>query len=1031
MNKYVSYIIYFLVFAFSINYAVGQNDWENPAVFAINKEPARASFYSYTKAKRALSFNRDKASFFKLLNGYWQFKWVKSPSLRPAEFYENEYNTSSWDSIKVPSNWELEGYGIPIYVNQNYPFAMKDPQSPHIPDDWNPVGSYRKSFVIDEAWNGKRVFIHLGAVKSAFYIWINGKKVGYSQGSKLPAEFEITNYIAPGENTLALEVYRWSDGSYLECQDFWRLSGIERDVYLYATGDVRLRDIHFACDLDSVYRNATYKIGVDIDASDTLGNYQLEARLLDGNKVVSLIKQNLFIDTVSTRVLLKGELEQVLLWSAEIPNLYTLQVSLKDEQNMTMESTAFKVGFRKVEIAGGQLLVNGKAIYLKGVNRHEHDEVEGHVISYESMLQDIRLMKEHNINAVRTSHYPNDPLWYQLCDEYGLYVIDEANIESHGMGYGARSLAKDTVWKAAHLDRVQRMVQRDKNHPSIIIWSLGNEAGDGVNFEACTDWIHQFDTTRPVHYERAEERAHTDIVCPMYAPVDHLVRYGRQLKKRPYILCEYAHAMGNSVGNLQEYWDVIEKYDNLQGGFIWDWVDQGLVKHTADGQKYWAYGGDFGPDDIPSDRNFCMNGLVNPDRTLHPAIHEVKKVYQYIDFKPVPFDNSALLVTNKYHDISLDRFELEWEMLEDGHVVSTGSLPLKGIEPGQSKKVPFYLNGWKRKEGSEYFINLEAKLKDDWGLLKEGAIMAREQISMGPTYKVQLKESKLPVHILQSDNSYVVGGERFLAQFDMETASLYSFTYDEKELLAEELIPAFWKAPNDNDHGYKMVQKLGVWQNIMDSARVVDSNLSRQGNFQAVVTFRIYLPHVDSFIDLSYTLYGNGQVVIRYSFDPVSDNIPMLPRLGLKTALNKEYTQLEWYGRGPWENYPDRKTSAFIGIYNSSVKEQYVNYASPQDNGYKTDVRWLKLSDTNGNGLHIMGNSTFGFSALHYTANDLTSEERGQLHPFDLDGNDEVFLHLDHKIMGVGGDNSWGAMPHSPYLIMPGKYEFQLILKPF
>jgi beta-galactosidase len=1031
MNKYVHYIICFLWLVGAIKDTSAQNDWENPTVIAINKEPARSSFYSYTKARQALSFNRDNAEYLKLLNGYWQFNWVKEPSQRPLDFYKAEFDVSAWDRIKVPSNWELEGYGIPIYVNQSYPFAMKNPQPPQIPEGWNPVGSYRRNFTLDESWNGKRVFIHLGAVKSAFYIWVNGQKLGYSQGSKLPAEFEISEYIQAGENTLALEVYRWSDGSYLECQDFWRLSGIERDVYVYATDDIRLRDIHFTCDLDSVYRHATYKVDVDMEAINKRGNYQLEARLLDGNREVSVIKQMVVVDSASTQVTLRGELDQPMLWSAETPNLYTLQLSLKDEHHTTIEATAIRVGFRKVEITGGQLLVNGKAIYLKGVNRHEHDEVTGHVVSRESMLQDIRLMKEHNINAVRTSHYPNDPLWYQLCDEYGLYVIDEANIESHGMGYGERSLAKDTTWKAAHLDRVHRMVQRDKNHPSVIIWSLGNEAGDGINFEVCSDWIHQFDASRPVHYERAEEKAHTDIVCPMYAPIEHLVRYGKQLQKRPYILCEYAHAMGNSLGNLQEYWDVIEHYDNLQGGFIWDWVDQGLVSYTDKGEKYWAYGGDFGPDDIPSDRNFCMNGLVNPDRTLHPAIHEVKKVYQYIDFKPVPFTINALLVTNKYHFITLERFELEWEMLEDGHVISTGKLPLEAIEPGQTQKVPFYINGWKRKENSEYFMNIKAQLKEDWGLLDEGTTVATEQINIGSSYRPELKDSKLPVHILQSDKSYVVGGERFLAQFDMESGSLYSYSYNEKEMLAEELIPTFWKAPNDNDFGYKMQKELAVWRNVMDSARIVDSKLSRLGNFQAVVYFRFFLPTVESYINLHYTLSGNGQMVIDYAFEAGDKDMPMLPRIGMKVALVPDFTKLSWYGRGPWENYPDRNTSAFVGIYNSLVKEQYVEYASPQDNGYKTDVRWMKLSNAAGSGLHVMANSPFGFSALHFTTEDFTAEERGQLHPYDLEAKDEVYLNLDHQIMGVGGDNSWGAKPHSPYLIMPNNYTFQLIIRPF
>lgn len=1025
--------LYILVSLYVLPFIIanGQNDWENPAVFNINKEPARASFYSYTKEKSALSFNREEAGFFKLLNGYWRFHWVKEPSERPLDFYKPDYDVSSWDSIKVPSNWEVEGYGIPIYVNATYPFAMRNPQPPTIPDGWNPVGSYRHHFNIDNSWSGKRVFIHLGAVKSAMYLWVNGQKVGYSQGAKLPAEFEITNYIQEGTNDLALEVYRWSDGSYLECQDFWRLSGIERDVYLYATNEVRIRDISFNSELDALYQDASVDVQVDLSATKAAGNYTIEVALKDGNKTVFTRSKAVQLSTKQARIQIIEEVSNPLKWTAETPNLYTLQVALKDVNKTIIETTAIQVGFRKVEIKGGQLLVNGKAVYLKGVNRHEHDEYTGHVVNRESMLQDIRLMKEHNINAVRTCHYPNDPLWYQLCDQYGLYVVDEANIESHGMGYGEQSLAKDTVWQAAHLDRVQRMVQRDKNHPSVIIWSLGNEAGDGVNFEACYHWIKQNDASRPVQYERAERLAHTDIVCPMYAPIDHLVSYGRSMQSRPYILCEYAHAMGNSVGNLQDYWNVIETYDNLQGGFIWDWVDQGLVKHTDDGKKYWAYGGDYGPADIPSDRNFCMNGLVNPDRTLHPSIYEVKKVYQNIDFEAVPFDNATIKVTNKYNFISLEDFELQWEMLENGQVISSGISKPGAIAPGTTQKIPFYLNGWKKKEQSEYFLNVYAVLKEDWGLIKAGTVMASEQFNIGDDYNLQIKESRLPVQVLQSDESYVVGGDRFVAQFDIESGTLYSYTYKDEELLAAPLQPDFWKAPNDNDHGFNMVKELGVWRHVMENAKVEDSRLSRVGSMQAEVFFRLFLPDVESYINLSYIVSGDGQITVNYAFVAGDKPLPMLPRIGLKMAIQPAYQQLEWYGRGPWENYPDRNSAAFIGNYASTVKEQYFSYASPQDNGYKTDTRWMKLRNQTGRGLQILGDKPFGFSALHYTAEDFTSDERGVQHPVDIKERKEVYVHIDHAIMGVGGDNSWGARPHANYSVMAKNYRFTIVLKPF
>ena len=1015
----------------SFHHGQAQNEWENPAVFAINKEAPRASFISYTKPKDALSFDVENAAFYQSLNGYWSFHWVKEASERPKDFYQTAYDASQWDTIKVPANWELQGYGIPIYVNTTYPFAMQNPQPPTIPNGWNPVGSYRRSFTLDNTWGSKRIFLHFGAVKSAMYVWVNGRKVGYSQGSKLPAEFEITDYLQAGTNILAVEVYRWSDGSYLECQDFWRLSGIERDVYLYGTEKLRIKDFHFKADLDSIYRDADFTVEVELDSPVGAGEYIVEAQLMDKHKTLFQAQKTGVAKGASTKLLFEGRVVNPLKWTAETPHLYTLCITLKDKEDEALESTAVKVGFRDVEIKGGQLLVNGKAIYLKGVNRHEHDEYTGHVISRASMLKDIKLMKAHNINAVRTSHYPNDPLWYQLCDQYGLYLVDEANIESHGMGYGERSLAKDTQWQAAHLDRVQRMVQRDKNHPSIIIWSLGNEAGDGPNFEACAHWLKGFDPSRPLQYERAGMNAYTDIVCPMYAPLNHLVSYGRQMHTRPYILCEYAHAMGNSLGNFRDYWELIERYDNLQGGFVWDWVDQGLVKHTADGDKYWAYGGDYGPEDIPSDRNFCMNGLVNPDRTVHPAIHEVKKVYQNIKIEAVPFDNNALLVSNKYDFITLDRFHLEWEMLENGIAISSGISALEGIAPGTTQKIPFFLSGWKRKANAEYFLNFKMVLKDDWGIVDANTVLAREQIALGTTYQNNLRESKAPVSVLYGEHTYLVGGEHFSVQFDKETGAVMSFLYHGKELLNSPVEPTFWKAPNDNDHGFNMAKELAVWRNVLDNTKLIDSNMSRVGSLQAELNFKLYLPDVDSYINLRYTVSGNGQLVLDYDFKMGNQPLPMLPRVGIKMALKPEYDQLKWYGRGPWENYPDRNSAAHVGIYQSSVGGQYVNYASPQDNGYKTDARWVKLYNQSNKGLHITSDQPIGFSALHFTAEDLTSDERGQLHPFDLPHREEVYLHFDHQIMGVGGDDSWGAKPHAPYLIAPKDYSFQLVFKPF
>lgn len=1024
----IQWLLIALLFLSSVS---AQNDWENQKVFAINKEAPRASFYSYPNQKKALTFEREESPYFKLLNGTWKFNWVKKPADRPVDFYESNYDVSGWDDIKVPSNWEVEGYGIPIYVNTTYPFAMKNPQPPTIPQDWNPVGSYRRDFVVDESWDGRRIFLHFGAAKSAMYVWVNGKKVGYSQGSKLPAEFDITDFLKKGNNTLAVEIYRWSDGSYLECQDFWRLSGIERDVYLYATPEVRIRDFFFKPDLDKHYKDADFNVEVELESTGKKGNYVVEAILMEGSKTIYSNASTVTIEEERAGATFSGHILNPGKWTAETPKLYTLLINLKDKKGRAIESTAIKVGFREVEITGGQLLVNGKAVLFKGVNRHEHDEYTGHVVSKESMVQDILLMKQHNINAVRTCHYPNDPLWYELCDEYGLYVIDEANIESHGMGYGERSLAKDTSWMDAHIDRTRRMVERDKNYPSIVIWSLGNEAGDGPNFVATSAWIKSRDLSRPVHYERAGQEAHTDIVCPMYSPIDHLIGYARRVQTRPFILCEYAHAMGNSVGNLQDYWDVIEKYDHLQGGFIWDWVDQGLVKYDDNGTKYWAYGGDFGPEDIPSDQNFCMNGLVNPDRTLHPSIFEVKKVYQNIKIKSVDFDDNTVRVENHYDFIPLDRFQMKWKIVEDGIEVLSGNAKLPAIQPGSSQNVSLNLDKLKTMDGAEYYVNFSVELISDWGLLPKQTEVATEQLAIR-TVKNKIKiDSNAPVNAQSGSDEIIVTGERFVMRFNAHKGQLASLVYDGNEFLKQAIAPEFWKAPNDNDHGFRMVENLAAWRHAGKQVDVVESKVNKVGNSKVEIFFRLFVKDVKSYLNLTYQVFGSGDVVIDYHFEVGDDKLPMIPRIGLKMALQSQYDQLQWYGRGPWENYPDRKTASFVGLYQSTVADQYYAYPSPQDNGYKTDNRWMKLTDKAGNGLMIDGDNWFGFSALHFTADDFTTPTRGELHTVDMKARPEVYLNIDHKIMGVGGDNSWGARPHANYSIVPKDYQFKIRIKPF
>ncbi|MCK4344247.1 MAG: DUF4981 domain-containing protein, partial [Bacteroidales bacterium] len=728
-------------------------DLENPKMFNQNKEEPHASLLPFDNTEGVIENDWEKSPYYQSLNGTWKFNWVRKPVDRPKEFYKPVFNVDDWDNIPVPSNWELQGYGIPIYVNIQYEWT-RDPQPPKVPHDYNPVGSYRRNFTLPEVWKDRQVFIHFGAVKSAMYIWINGQKVGFSQGSKTPAEWDITHYLNPeGENVLAVQVYRWSDGSYIECQDFWRISGIERDVYLFSTPRIHIRDFFALADLDETYINGKLNVTTEIKQYDPelkAKNYFLNIKLFDENmKLLFEEEKPIELNNEQTTIqVFEKDIENPQKWTAETPALYSLVLQIRDKNKNVLEAVGCKIGFRKVEIKNGQLLVNGKAVLFKGVDRHEHDQYTGHVVSEESMLHDIRLFKQNNINAVRTSHYPNDPKWYELCDQYGIYVIDEANIESHGMGYGERSLAKDPTWKEAHVDRIKRMVERDKNHPSVVIWSMGNEAGDGVNFVAGYKWIHERDKSRPVHYEGARLGPNTDIYCPMYARIERIEKYASEKQERPLILCEYAHAMGNSTGNLQDYWDVIEKYDHLQGGFIWDWVDQGLVKKNEKGEEYWAYGGDYGPKDVPSDQNFCLNGLVNPDRTPHPGLFEVKKVYQYVGIQPEDIENGKVRITNKYDFVNINDFHFNWTVMADDKAVAQGTISDLSIPPGESKVVTIPIPKEPVKPGVEYFLNFSVTTTMEKPLVSKGYEIASEQIKL-PFYE---KMEKIDITTLPSLN---------------------------------------------------------------------------------------------------------------------------------------------------------------------------------------------------------------------------------------------------------------------------------------
>ncbi len=1027
-------------------------DWENPSVVSRNREDPHASMISYPDELSALEAREAVSPNYLSLDGIWKFHWVKTPEERPYWFFKDDFDTREWDDIEVPSNWQMKGYDVPFYVNIGYGFE-KNP--PFISHDWNPVGSYKREFRVPEDWKGREVYLHFGAVSSAFYVWINGEMVGYSQDSKTPAEFNITKYLKKGSNSVAVEVYRWCDGSYLEDQDFWRLSGIQRSVFLHARPVTHIRDFFSKADLENNYTDGRLDLNVEIETSGEASGqgYVVEASLFEGDLKIWTASGNVEMKQKTASAGLTSQIPGVKKWSAETPYLYTLVINLKDDFGNILESVSSRTGFRKVEIKDSQLLVNGVAIYLKGTNLHEHHEVTGHVIDEATILRDIRVMKSHNINAVRTSHYPQQELWYEMCDRYGLYVIDEANIESHGIGYNKDiTLADKEEWAEAHLTRMKSMVERDKNHASVIIWSMGNEAGDGRNFVDGYNWIKNRDNTRPVQYERAEKSTntterHTDIYCPMYARIESIENYAKDEKNdRPLILCEYAHAMGNSTGNLQEYWDVIEKYPKLQGAFVWDWVDQGLLETDEAGVKYWTYGGDYGEEGIPSDGNFCINGLVWPDRTPKPGLSEVKKVYQYVGFEAVDLKEGILRIRNKYDFTDLSSFIFDWEVVSDGVAVKSGKLTFTTFKPGSEELVTIPYIPISPEPGSEYFLNLRVSRSDEWNLVPEDHVYAMAQFEL-PFEGVPVVASRDELAVLATNTvgtDLEVSGTDIKATFDLSAGRMKSFVFKGRELLRKGPEPDFWRPPTDNDYGYGMDRRMGVWKKAGESSTIRKASINQPEMGRVVVTFEYDIQDPDGakiagFVS-TYTISGSGDIVVNNRLSKVSDKIPELPRMGMQLQIPEEFSNLKWFGRGPHENYSDRKTSAHVGFYESTADDQYVPYVRPQENGYKTDTRWLTLTDDNGTGLLVSGDPMFCFAALKNVHDDFESPGKlsqyrkdaksANTHINDVRPRDFVNLNIDLTQMGVGGDDSWGAPIHKEYRLLEKDYGYSFRMCP-
>ena len=1002
--------------------------WEQPEIFEINKLPARATLTPYATFEEALE--RGASAWVQDISGEWKFSWSTTPEGAPEGFEAVGYDDSAWGTIPVPGNWEINGYGVPIYTNVTYPFP-KNP--PFIPHDDNPTGCYRHSFDIPKEWDGRRVVLHFESGLAAMYVWVNGIEVGYSEGTKTAVEFDISDMVKSGANTLAVKGLRWADGSYLEDQDFWRLSGFDRGVKVYTTEKVRIADMFVVADLDKSYKKGEYTSTVTINnGADTpfIGSVELQVVDKAGKSVAKFSKGVTIAAGDAVDVEFKKSIAKVALWSYEQPNLYTTVVALRGAGGDIIEATSCRSGFRKVEIREGQLLLNGKRIMVNGVNIHEHNPATGHVVTKELMLKDIALMKQFNINAVRTSHYPQPTDWYDLCDEYGILLVDEANIEAHGCGTDYHSSYADfhpshrSEWKGTHHDRVRAMVERDKNHPSVIIWSMGNESSDGEVYGEMYEWIHQRDKTRFVQLEQGYGGPHTDIICPMYPDMNDFRRYAERANMRkPYIMCEFAHAMGNSTGNFREYFDIMELGPHMQGGFIWDWVDQGIDAVGRDGRHYWAYGGDFGAWMYPHDENFCCNGVVSPDRTPHPGLYEVKKVYQDIEFEML--QNGKLRIYNNFLYNNLADYTIVCKVLCDGEVVIEEALPLVKCEAGCSVDVA--LKTWEQRDDKEYMLNLYALQRETRTLIPEDHIVASEQITLSDyDYGHTTPEGKLEVE--RGDGWLVAYAGDTGVLFNTKNGRLERYVSGDRDVMSQLPEPWFWRAPTDNDFGAGFQRTANVWRT--NRGRTVDSSVEEYEDRVVVRNVREIVDAPSLFTTI-YTFMADGALKVEVVWERKGEFVPELPRLGMRMILPEDYTNLKYYGRGPWENYSDRKESSFVGIYEQSTSEQLFPYVRPQESGNKCDVRWLELTDSDGVGLRIEGLQPLSISAMPYRAEDLDPGlTKKQMHYSDVEPRREVVLNVDLAQRGVGGDNTWGAQPHDPYRLTADRYEYGYIIRP-
>ena len=1019
--------------------------WLDENINEDNRMPMHASYYVYeTDALAELGDWKSSKNYLNL-NGKWKFQYLENPNNLPTGFEKVNFNDTAWDDFKIPANWDVNGYGYPVYTNTTYDFdKIIAVNPPLVPTTFNPTGVYRRTININDAWLDKDVLLHVGAAKSNLTVWVNGIYVGYGEDGKLPQEFKLNSFLKQGENTIVLKVMKWSDGSYLECQDFWRMSGITRDTYLYARNKTHLVDFEFTPSLDKNYRDGALKITTNISDIAKKDAYSLEIQLKDHGvvmaskafKINESTKNNTFVFDV----------KKPKKWTAETPNLYQLFFTLKDKGDNVIEVIPQWVGFRTIEIVGGQLLVNGKAIYIKGVNRQETDPATGQTISRESMEADIKLLKEYNLNALRMSHYPNDEYFYELCDKYGIYLVDEANLESHGMGYDRdKTLGNKPSWELAHLQRIKRMVERDKNHPSIIIWSMGNEAGNGHNFYSAYSWLKERDPSRPIQYERVSMGGwegpglvydyNSDIICPQYSSPNGMEDYinADPNRARPYILSEYAHAMGNSMGNFKDYWDVFRAQKNFQGGFIWDMIDQSIYKTREDGTRIFAYGGDFGPEDVPSDNNFLNNGMFDPERKPNPHAFEVKNTLQDILTSWADKGNVTIKVFNEFFFKNLDNVQLNWQLVLDGKPSHKGTITNLEIEAQAEKEFTLSIP-LKDEKYQEAFVNISYVLKEDEPLLPKGFEIAKEQLHLNGDWKNNMTlEGVAKIKVEKTKDAINFKSDKTEISFDLITGFINEYTFNGEAILKQgyQFQPNFWRAPNDNDMGAGLQNKLIAWKQATENPKLISWDYSKTKANKIVVTAIYSLPQVPAELKIIYEINSSGELLVNASLKiDETKETPMLPRFGMELILPKSFENISYYGKGPFENYMDRDYSAKVGIYNQTVSEQFYPYIRPQETGNKTGIRWYQLSD-NKIDVSIQSDSLLAMTALHYFTEDLDDGlEKKQSHPEDLKERDATSLKIDSKQMGVGGIDSWGQLPMEKYSLKAKYYQYQFRIIP-